>query len=81
MVRRVVGADVAADGPPVPHLHVGDLGAHLTEDRARAGLGGCDHFAVRRHRTEDERAVGGELDSPELVEILEVDEDVGRRGP
>ena len=80
MVRRIVRADVAADRAAVAHLHVGDLGADLAEDRPRACLGGLDDVGVGRHRAELERAVGAELDSAELFQIGKIDEHVGRRG-
>src|SRR5438093_4701800 len=79
MIRRVVRADVAADGAAVANLDVGDLIADLAENRARARLCGVDDVGVGRHRTELERPVGTELDATQLTDVCQVDEDV-RRG-
>src|SRR5712691_5035781 len=80
MIRRIVRADVAADGAAVANLDVGDLIADLAENRARARLCGVDDVGVGRHRTELERPVGAELDATQLTDVREVDEDVRRRG-
>ena len=47
VVRRVVRADVAADRAAVAHLHVGDLGADLAEDRPRPRLARGHDLACR----------------------------------
>ena len=62
MVRRVVRADVAADGAAVANLNISNLVADFAEDRARAGLGRVDDLGIRRHRADLERAVRAELD-------------------
>src|SRR5438093_1574640 len=79
MIRRVVRADVAADGAAVANLDVGDLIADLAENRTRARLCGVDDVGVGRHRPELERPVGAELDATQLTDVCQVDEDV-RRG-
>ena len=78
MVRRIVRADVAPDRATVPHLDVGDLRADLAEDRPSPRFRRPDDVRVRRHRTDLDRAVRTEVDSLQLLEVVEVDEDVGR---
>ena len=79
VVRRVADADVAADRPAVSHLDVGDRRRYLREDRARhLDLRRPHELRVGDHRADLEHAVGGEADLPELRELAEVDEDVGR---
>ena len=83
VVRRVARADVAADRAAVAHLHVGDLGADLAEDRPRPRFGRGDQLGVGDHRAELERPVGAELDPLQLGNPGQVDEHVRapRRGP
>ena len=67
----------------VADLDVGDRRCDLGQDRpGHLDLGGRDHLRVRDHRTELERAlVGGERDRPELGQIGEIDEHIGRGCP
>ena len=63
MVRRVVDADVAADRPSVPDLHVANRGGHLREDGpGDIDLGGVDDLCQRRHRAQLEPSVAAEAD-------------------
>ena len=81
MVRRVVDADVSAERPPVPDLDVRHRRGDLGEDRsAHLDLGRAHDRGERRHRADLERRAG-DGDRPELVEIGEVDQHVGRGGP
>ena len=80
MVRRVVRADVAADRAAVAHLHVGDLGGDLGEDRpGDVHLRRAHHLRVGRHRAEPQR-VARDRDRAQLVEPVQVDEHVRRGG-
>src|SRR5207247_1816757 len=69
------------DRAAVARLNVSDLGADLPEDRPRPRLGGFHQLRVRGHGADRNRAVGGEVDSLQLLEILEVDQDVRRGRP
>ena len=83
MVGGIVDADVAADRAAIADLNVGDRRCDLGQDRpCDLHLGRCHQLGVRDHRTDLEAAlIRGERDRPQLGQIGEIDEHIGRGGP
>ena len=83
MVGGIVDADVAADRAAIADLNVGDRRCDLGQDRpCDLHLGRGDQLGVRDHRTDLEAAlIRGERDRPQLGQIGEIDEHIGRGCP
>lgn len=79
----VVDADVAAQGAPVAHLHVGDGAGDLRQLRpGHRNLVGRDQAGERDRGADlDCRARGREADGLQLLETGDVHEHVRRSGP